>query len=131
MMLSNFVLQNLRREAKYSQEYMADLMKIDQGTYNRLENGKIKLRMEHIPKIAKAINKSEDEILNRLKQYRFDESNTSTSCSTTVVSESEKDLLYQILIEKERSIVSKDELIKSQSMTILLLQGEIERLRTR
>jgi transcriptional regulator with XRE-family HTH domain len=131
MTLSNHALQKIRKEANYSQENMADLMKIDQGTYNRLENGKIKLRMDHILKIAKALNKSEDDILNRLKGCVFNNSVSDTTQTNQylLVNHSEKEYLQQLLIEKERVLNSKEKLIKSQSITIFLLQAEIERLR--
>ncbi len=131
MILSNDVLQKIRHEAKYSQELMADLMKMDQGTYNRLENGKIRLRFEHIPKIAEAINKSVDEIFSRFKgmlQINF-KNDTAQSNQNFVVNLEEKDFLKQLVEEKERIITSKDELIKTQASTIHLLEYEIRILK--
>jgi transcriptional regulator with XRE-family HTH domain len=133
MTLNNQVLQRLRKNAMYSQETMSDLMGIDPSTYNRLENGKIKLKMEHVSKLAKALEKKEDEIFEQLRGCVFHNSINDTVQNSqnqnVVINFSEKELLQQLLAEKNQSISNQAETIKSQATTIALLQGEIMRLK--
>lgn len=49
-------LRKIRLEAHLTQEYLAYVLGMSQSHYNRLENGKLKLQVEYISKIAKAFN---------------------------------------------------------------------------
>ncbi|UBM60403.1 helix-turn-helix transcriptional regulator [Marinilongibacter aquaticus] len=69
MQLSNTALRLIRIKLNLSQETMADLMQINQATYNRLESGKIKLGLGHVEKIAQALNVSEQEVFSLLIEW--------------------------------------------------------------
>ena len=59
-------LRDLRNETGRSQESMAFSIGKSQPTYNRMENGKKKISMEDIEKLAKAIGKDKTEIFQKL-----------------------------------------------------------------
>lgn len=48
---------------RITQECIADMINKSHSSYNRLENGKTKLGLNHLSKIAKAMNMTEEEIL--------------------------------------------------------------------
>ncbi len=45
---------------------MSDFINKSQSTFNRIENGKIKLDIELVPKIAKAMQLNEEDVLRAL-----------------------------------------------------------------
>lgn len=49
-------LRKLRSKTKYSQQDIADLLKIDRNTYANWENEKNDLKSEFIPKLANIFN---------------------------------------------------------------------------
>lgn len=60
-------LRKYRDEQCLSQEYMANLLDINQSTYQRIEAGKIKLSIDHIVKLTTIFNKS----LQRFSESEF------------------------------------------------------------
>jgi len=103
-------LRKLRIESDLTQENMGDMMKMEQSSYSRLENGKTKLKMEHIPKIAKAINKSLEEIIIRLSGCTFINSTIDTSTNQNIVI-NDAEMLKILLKEKDKQLLEKDRLV--------------------
>ena len=120
MNFKNENLRKLRNQINYSQEFMAELLEMEHSSYNRLENGKQKLKMEDIPKIAKALEKSKEEILSELTGWSLNNSNhdNAQNNQNLVINMQDKDLLLLLLNEK-------DKLIKEKSLIIELLQEKI------
>jgi transcriptional regulator with XRE-family HTH domain len=106
----NEALRKLRIESDFTQENMGDMMKMEQSSYSRLENGKTKLKMEHIPKIAKAINKSLEEIIIRLSGCTFINSTIDTSTNQNIVI-NDAEMLKILLKEKDKQLLEKDRLV--------------------
>lgn len=55
-----FSFENLRKyrdEHCLSQEYIANLLEVNQSTYQRMESGKIKLSTNHIEKLVNIFNR--------------------------------------------------------------------------
>jgi transcriptional regulator with XRE-family HTH domain len=138
MTLNNDALRKIRIKAGFSQETMADLMNVRQSTYNRLENGKTKLKMEHIPKIASAVEKTQEEVLSQLSGCAISTTNNDNAQynQNLVVNISDEKNLQKFLAEKDRYIISqaeqlkaKDETIKTQASIIVLLQTELDKLK--
>ena len=113
-------LRKLRNLINYSQEFMAELLEMEHSSYNRLENGKQKLKMEDIPKIAKALNKTHEEILSELTGWSLNNSNhdNAQNNQNLVINMQDKDILLCLLAEK-------DKLINEKSLIIELLQEKI------
>jgi transcriptional regulator with XRE-family HTH domain len=113
-------LRKLRNQINYSQEFMAELLEMEHSSYNRLENGKQKLKMEDIPKIAKALNKTHEEILSELTGWSLNNSNhdNAQNNQNLVINMQDKDILLSLLAEK-------DKLINEKSLIIELLQEKI------
>ena len=59
-------LRDLRNESGRSQESMAFSIGKSQPTYYRMENGKKKINMEDIEKIAEATGKDKTEVFQKL-----------------------------------------------------------------
>ena len=56
-------IRRVREQKGYSQDVMADLMKIERSTYSNFELGKTKLFAKNMTRFAKAMGMSEEEIL--------------------------------------------------------------------
>ncbi len=56
-------IRRVREQKGYSQEVMADLMKIERSTYSNFELGKTKLFAKNMTRFAKAMGMTEEEIL--------------------------------------------------------------------
>ena len=123
MNFKNENLRKLRNQTNYSQEFMAELLEMEHSSYNRLENGKQKLKMEDIPKIAKALEKSKEEILSELTGWSLNNSNhdNAQNNQNLVINMQDKDILLSLLAEK-------DKLINEKSLIIELLQEKIRAL---
>lgn len=55
-------LRNLRREKNYTQDFIADYLKISQKAYSDIENGKRTLKREHIMSLAEILDIHPDEL---------------------------------------------------------------------
>jgi transcriptional regulator with XRE-family HTH domain len=120
MNFNNDNLRKLRLNSNLTQENMADIMDIEHSAYNRLENGKLKLKMEHIPKIAKAFSKKEDDILKELMGWAVNTSNhdNAQNNQNLVINVQDKDFITSLIIEK-------DNLIKEKAKVIELLEEKL------
>ncbi len=119
----NSALRKIRDSVGYSQEIMGMLMDIHQSTYNKIENGKQNLKMEHIPKIAKAVNKTTEEIINSLYGVTVQNSiNDNAQNNQNIVNTTDRELINMLLAEKDRVIG----LLAEQNQ---LLKSEIERMK--
>jgi transcriptional regulator with XRE-family HTH domain len=115
MNLCNQKLRELRLKAHLTQEQMADEMSMSYSNYNRLENGKRKIKMEHISGISKAIKKKEDEVFQMLSH-----SNTASVSNTinnphdnnNVVNVNDVEVWKQLLQAKDEIISQKDKIIE-------------------
>lgn len=45
-------IRNLRKEKKYNQTYIANIIRVSQTTYSDYENGRVRMPVEHIVKLA-------------------------------------------------------------------------------
>lgn len=61
---SHKIMRILRESQDYSQEYVADVLSINQKTYSNLEAGKSKLTVERIQKLAELYNVKPDYFLS-------------------------------------------------------------------
>lgn len=121
MNFQNENLRKLRNQINYSQEFMAELLEMEHSSYNRLENGKQKLKMEDIPKIAKALNKTHEAILSELTGWSLNNSNhdNAQNNQNLVINMQDKDMLVLLLNEK-------DNLINEKCKTVALLEEKIK-----
>lgn len=56
-------LKHLRKEKKYTQDYISNFLGISRGKYAKLENGFNSLDLENIVKLAKLYNTTVEELL--------------------------------------------------------------------
>lgn len=56
-------LIELRKENNYTQQYVAEYLKIDRSNYSKYELGKLEISIEMLIKLAKLYNVSTDYIL--------------------------------------------------------------------
>ena len=109
MNFKNENLRKLRNQINYSHEFMAELLEMEHSSYNRLENGKQKLKREDIPKIAKALNKTHEEILSELTGWSLNNSNhdNAQNNQNLVMNMQDRNLLVLLLNEKNSTIKEK------------------------
>ncbi|NBA86607.1 helix-turn-helix domain-containing protein [Emticicia sp. CRIBPO] len=119
MNFNNDNLRRLRIQASFSQEYMAEMLNMEHSSYNRLENGKQKLKVEEIPKIARALSITYEEVLRELTGWPLN--NVNPFNQNSVSNKLDKDFLILLLNEK-------DNLIKEKSKMVELLEEKIEML---
>lgn len=102
--------QNLRRmriKAGHTQESLAFGMGVCTSLVNRVESGKQKLKVELIPKIAKAMEKSPESIISELYGITVNitiQENNGNGVKIDNI-ESIKELYEKILAEKERYVL--------------------------
>lgn len=132
MKLNHLKLKQKREDALLSQENMAYLLGINQSIYNRIENGKTKLKMEHVPHISKIFNAKPEEILKELTGCNFNNSITehAENNQNIGIQINQDQLMADFLKEKQNTISLQQETIQVLKITITVLQDEIERLKT-
>ncbi|WP_029274764.1 helix-turn-helix transcriptional regulator [Pedobacter borealis] len=99
-------LRKFRDEKCLSQEYIANLLEINQSTYQRIETGKIKLSMELIAKLTAIFN-------NPLSS--FEEADTSN----------EVELMKKTIIQLEKRIEELEEKVSRKNLKIEELKKRI------
>lgn len=99
-------LRKFRDEQCLSQEYIANLLEINQSTYQRIETGKIKLSVDLITKLTAIFN-------NPLQL--FPETDTSN----------EVELLKKIIIQQEKRIEELEGKVSRKNLKIEELKKRI------
>ena len=56
----------LRKENEYTQQYVADYLKIDRSNYSKYELGKLEINVDMLVALADLYNTSTDYILGRV-----------------------------------------------------------------
>jgi transcriptional regulator with XRE-family HTH domain len=100
-------LRTLRAEKGYTQEKIADLLKIPQASYSNLENNKGKLDLNMVEKIASIYDIDILDILKDEGYTFFNQKNKVVNNGLIINQLSEK-----IIEQYESRIVEKDEVIK-------------------
>ena len=118
-METNGKIKEIRKDAGFSQEQMSDLMGISQSAYNRLEKGQRSIQLKEIPKIAKAMHKTEEEIMSQLSGFTVQNNIHQPQHNQSVVTITDPEILKQLLIAKDSIIESKQEIINSKDVVIL------------
>lgn len=107
-------LKKMRVKAGYTQESLAFDMGVSTSVVNRLESGKQKFKVELIALIAKAMNKSPENILSELNGITINSSIQENNENGVKIdnTESIRDLYEKLLTEKERYISFLEKEIK-------------------
>ncbi len=127
-----------RTDLKMSQQEVADRLGISQGTYNHWESGKVRLTVEHIPKLVEIFGKSPTEFIpeGTVVKIAHNQDNKDGSINAfEVVIDAQK--LYkdfensknEIIASQRETIIAKDETIAIQKETIAAQHAQIEALR--
>ena len=104
-------LRKLRISKGYSQEYMAETLKISQKTYSNMENDKSSISIETLKKIASEYNIDLMEILSdeRVIVQNNNSNDTSTFQGGIIINHLSEELLTQMKerIEDLKSIIAE------------------------
>jgi len=104
-------LRKLRIAKGYSQEYMADVLRISQKTYSNMENDKSSISIETLKKIASEYNIDLMEILSdeRVIVQNNNSNDTSTFQGGIIINHLSEELLTQMKerIEDLKSIIAE------------------------
>ena len=125
-------IRTKRIERGYKQEILALDCNMTQANISHIENRKSNPSEEDIEKIAKVLGTTPEELKYGVKEIKIEHYNHPNSTNPNQINNGVA--YYQEDFEKERQSwkvieQAKDETIKSQSITIGLLQSELERLR--
>jgi len=124
------IMRILRESQDYSQEYVADVLNINQKTYSNLESGKSKLTLDRIQQLADLYHVKPDYFLaEKLPVINFNntgpKSNSNSGYIHTYINEKSVDAFY------ERLLLEKDLLLKEKESQISLLKDMIEILKSK
>lgn len=111
MKKTNDYLRDFRFDLGVSQETMAENIGVSQSTYNRIENGKRKINMDDLDKIAKATGKDKKELFEKLVGGGITVKNTINNAhdNQSVVNIANDEYFHLLLEEKEKRIFEKEE----------------------
>jgi transcriptional regulator with XRE-family HTH domain len=119
-------LCSLRQQAGYKQEALADSLKMSQPNLSRIETGKQNITMKHITHLARAMNKSPDEVSHFLQHGAttiHNSINDQAQNNQNVVNFSTH-FVEQLLAEKDKRITEKEKQIEEQAKEIALLKAK-------
>jgi transcriptional regulator with XRE-family HTH domain len=119
-------LRDLRNELGHSQETMADEMGISQPAYWNMENGKKKIDMEDIEKIAKATGKDKTEVFQKLNGMTIENTINNAHDNHNVVNIIGDDWCKLLLEEKDKRILEKDFVNQEQRRYIEYLEDKLK-----
>ena len=131
------IMRILRESRDYSQEYVANILNINQKTYSNLESGKSKLTLDRINQLAEFYHVNPDYFLSEeLPVINFNnigpKSNSNSGYIHTYINDKNSDSFYErLLIEKENLIKEKDSQITILKEMIEVLKSKIEILNTK
>jgi transcriptional regulator with XRE-family HTH domain len=119
-------LRDLRNESGHSQESMAFSIGKSQPSYNRMENGKKKIDMEDIEKIAKATGKDKTEVFQKLNGMKFENIIHERHNDQDVVNVTNEELFKMLLEEKDKRIKEKECINQEQKRYIEYLEDKLK-----
>lgn len=100
------LIRNLRKELGYTQQMMADHLHISQNAYSFIENGRTRLDVERLQKIAQKLNVEVMDLFARAE-------------CTTIKTSHHNDLLIELLAIKDKQI---QQLIHQNLILLLKLE---------
>lgn len=105
----------------YTQEYMAEVLKISQRAYSSLENGQTQLTVDRLVDVAEALQVNIGEIIGHDNQYVYNNNfnNNATQNKGNLVFnqdnfEEQRQLYERLLAQKEEEIAFLKRLIEKQ-----------------
>jgi transcriptional regulator with XRE-family HTH domain len=119
-------LRDLRNESGHSQESIALSMGISQPTYWNMENGKKKIDMEDIDKIAKATGKDKTEVFKKLNGMTIENTINNAHDNHNVVHIGGDDWCKLLIEEKDKRIAEKDSINQEQKRYIEYLEDKLK-----
>lgn len=128
------IMRILRESQDYSQEYVADVLNINQKTYSNLESGKSKLTVDRIQQLADLYHVKPDYFLaEELPVINFNntgpKSNSNSGYINTYINEKSADAFYErLLLEKDLQLKEKESQISLLKEMIEILKSKIENL---
>lgn len=123
------IMRILRESKEYSQEYVANVLNINQKTYSSIESGKSKLTVERINQLADLYHVKPDYFLSEeLPIINYNSGNYSRSIVAAKIYNENKDtpnkLYERIISEKDAQIkflINELEILKKEKNELLLL----------
>lgn len=119
-------LRDLRNESGHSQESMAFSIGKSQPTYNRMKNGKKKIDMEDIEKIAETTGKDKTEIFQKLNGMTIENTINNAHDNNNVVHISGDEWCKLLIEEKDKRILEKEFINQEQKKYIEHLEDKLK-----
>lgn len=123
------IMRILRESRDYSQEYVANILNINQKTYSNLESGKSKLTLERIQQLAEFYHVKPDYFLSEeLPIINYNTGNYSRSIVAARIYNENKDApdkLYERIIDEKdiqiKFLINELEALKKEKNELLSL----------
>lgn len=123
------IMRILRESRDYSQEYVANILNINQKTYSNLESGKSKLTLERIQQLAEFYHVKPDYFLaEELPIINYNTGNYSRSIVAARIYNENKDApdkLYERIIDEKdfqiKFLINELEALKKEKNELLSL----------
>jgi transcriptional regulator with XRE-family HTH domain len=110
----HFKIRLVRERQRLTQEYMADQLGISLKAYNELETGKTRIYDERLQEVAKILKTTPEAIYayedNFTQNNTFNEKYSNGVFINHGLTDTERQLYEQLLVEKDKRLAEKDEL---------------------
>lgn len=104
----NDQIRAIRTEKKISQQEIADFLGISQGTYNRIENGSIELKISDLKKIAEKLEIPASQLLqedsSKPTAYNLQRGDNNQNAQNTMTDQ-ERVMFQQVVKTLENEII--------------------------
>ncbi len=109
-------IKKIRELKGYSQDYMANQLKISQRQFSRIENNEVDLNLSRLNDISKLLEVTPSQILGFDEKYIFQNCEQASAITTNqnyyAFSEKERELYEKALQDKEEIIAMLKEKLK-------------------
>jgi transcriptional regulator with XRE-family HTH domain len=125
-------IRQARQQRGYSQEYLAEQLDLSQGGYRKIETDEVKLKVDKLLLLADLLKVDVDHLLyepnvkRSLNRTGYLDKTLIGSVSPPIIStDSEHELLIQLLISKEAHLLTLQKLISQYEKEIGQLQSSV------
>ncbi|MGB1210333.1 MAG: helix-turn-helix domain-containing protein [Lacinutrix venerupis] len=102
-----FKIKQCRERQGFSQEFVAEKLKITQSSYAKLESGVVKITLDRLQKITEILELDINELINSKEQQIFNLYNNKEAVGQNIIEnlyEYNKEAISLLIVEKDKRI---------------------------
>lgn len=102
-----FKIKQCRERQGFSQEFVAEKLKITQSSYAKLESGVVKITLDRLQKITEIFELDINELINSKEQQIFNLYNNKEAVGQNIIEnlyEYNKEAISLLIVEKDKRI---------------------------